>query len=75
MKFEDLIESPMEILTQISTKLKLGSGKKLNEVFQSHRQSHIHISSTRNYNNSSTKTLEGSGSVVWANKNGPGLAD
>ena len=55
MKFEDLIEDPMEILTQISTKLKLGSGKKLNEVFQSHRQSYIHISST--------KTLEGSGSV------------
>ena len=67
MKFEDLIESPMEILTQISTKLKLGSGKKLNEVFQSHRKSYIHIPST--------KTLEGSGSVVWANKNGPGLAD
>ena len=38
VKFEDLIENPMEILTQISTKLKLSSGKKLNEVFQSHRQ-------------------------------------
>ena len=69
MKFEDLIEDPMEILTQISTKLKLGSGKKLNEVFQSHRQSYIHISSTRNYDNSSTKKLEGSGSVIWADKN------
>ena len=67
MKFEDLIESPMEILTQISTKLKLGSGKKLNEVFQSHRQAYIHISSI--------KTLEGSGSVIWANKNGLVLAD
>ena len=41
MKFEDLIVNPMEILTQISTKLKLDSGKKLNEVFQSHRQSYI----------------------------------